>query len=353
MRLLPWRRRSEPSEQRAGYTDALVDALITTAQGGDGNAGGVAAVELAAGLWGRAFASAQVEPDGMAARMLTPEVLATAARSLILRGEAVFSIESVGGSLALVPACSWDIQGGPDPTTWRYILELAGPSAPEQRNRPAEGVVHLRYSVDPARPWKGVSPLARAGVSASLLGRLELRLSQEANARTGYLLPVPVDGQDESITQLKADLKALAGNVALVETQAGGFGHGPQARPSREWHLERMGANPPAVLESLRSGAGSDILAACGVPPSLGAAQVEGTAQRESWRRFLHGSIAPLGELLLGELRDKLDAPDLRFSFSRLFASDLSGRARSLGVMVKSGVDLETALALSGLDDST
>ena len=347
---LPWRRRSE---HRAGYTDAVVDALLATAQGGDGNASDVAAVELAAGLWARAFASAKVEPDGMAARMLTPEVLATAARALILWGESIFSIETVGGSLALVPACSWDIQGGADPRSWRYVLELAGPSAPETRNRPAHGVVHLRYSVDPDRPWKGISPLTRAGVSAKLLGRLELRLSQEANARVGQLLPIPTGGQDESVTQLKADLKGLAGNVALVETTQGGWGQGPQARPPRDWQTHRMGANPPAVLESLRSGAGLDILAACGVPPSLGSANSDGTSQRESWRRFLHSSVAPVGELMASELRDKLEVPDLRLTFDRLFASDLAGRARSFGIMVKAGIDLELALELSGFGDAT
>ena len=347
---LPWSRRRE---DRAAYTDAIVSALLANVQGSGGSAADVAAVELAAGLWARAFASARVEPDGPAAQALTPEVLATAARTLILRGESVFSIELVGGMPALVPAWSWDIQGGPHPTTWRYAMELAGPTAPEQRNRPSAGVVHLRYSADPDRPWQGIGPLARAGASAALLGRLEQRLSEEANARVGQLLPVPKDGQDESITRLKADLKSLAGNVALVETTAAGWGQGTQARPSREWHLERMGANPPPVLESLRSGAGLDILAACGVPPSLGSANVDGTAQRESWRRFLHGSVAPLGDLILGELREKLDLPELRFSFGKLFASDLTGRARSLGIMIKAGMELETALILSGLDDAT
>ena len=49
------------------------------------------------------------------------------------------------------------------------------------------------------------------------------------------------------------------------------------------------------------------------------------------------------------ELADKLDAPDLAFDFSALFASDLQGRSRSFASMVKSGMPLDKAAALAGL----
>ena len=52
----------------------------------------------------------------------------------------------------------------------------------------------------------------------------------------------------------------------------------------------------------------------------------DAAGQRESWRRFLHGSVQPLGDLLAGELAVKLDVPGLRLTFDRLMASDLSGR---------------------------
>ncbi len=71
--------------------------------------------------------------------------------------------------------------------------------------------------------------------------------------------------------------------------------------------------------------------------------------QRESWRRFLHGSVQPLGDLLAVELADKLDAPGLRLTFDRLFASDLSGRARAFQCLTGGGMDAERAAAAAGL----
>ena len=56
-------------------------------------------------------------------------------------------------SLALIPASNWDVEGrGPDPATWRYRVYLNGPSGTTVAMRPAAGVVHAVYSVDPARP---------------------------------------------------------------------------------------------------------------------------------------------------------------------------------------------------------
>ena len=66
------------SEAR-GYSDTLTELLVARAAGGDaptGSAHLTAAVEAAAGMWARAFASAEVTPEVPA---LTPEVLAMSA----------------------------------------------------------------------------------------------------------------------------------------------------------------------------------------------------------------------------------------------------------------------------------
>ena len=78
-------------------------------------------------------------------------------------------------------------------------------------------------------------------------------------------------------------------------------------------------------------------------------ASSDASGQRESWRRFLHGSVQPLGDLLAGELAVKLDVPGLALKFDRLMASDLSGRARALGSMVQAGMSLDDARRLAGL----
>ena len=70
---------------------------------------------------------------------------------------------------------------------------------------------------------------------------------------------------------------------------------------------------------------------------------------RESMRRFLHSTIQPVADVALVELREKLDAPDLALDFSRLFASDLSGRARAFGSLVQGGMSLEDAAKVTGV----
>ena len=63
----------------------------------------------------------------------------------------------------------------------------------------------------------------------------------------------------------------------------------------------------------------------------------------------MHGAVQPLADLLAAELAVKLDVPGLRLTFDRLFASDLSGRARAFGSLVQAGMDADRAARLAGL----
>ena len=81
-------------------------------------------------------------------------------------------------------------------------------------------------------------------------------------------------------------------------------------------------------MESLRSNLGRDLAAAFGVPSSLFEPRGDGAGQRESWRRFWIGTIAPLGKSIQAELRLKLEnSADV--SFEALRASDEDGRSRA------------------------
>ena len=90
-----------------------------------------------------------------------------------------------------------------------------------------------------------------------------------------------------------------------------------------DWKPQRIGADPPAALVTQEERASMEVYAACGVPPALFAVG-EGTAQRESYRRFLHGTVAPLARIVAAELSSKLDG-DVVLNFDSLFAADLSG----------------------------
>ena len=91
------------------------------------------------------------------------------------------------------------------------------------------------------------------------------------------------------------------------------------------------------------------VLAACGVPADLAFSAPTRTGQQEAWRRFLHGSVQPLADLLAVELADKLDTPDLRLTFSALRASDVGQRARAFATMVKGGMEKTEAARIAAL----
>ena len=217
---------------------------------------------------------------------------------------------------------------------------------------PAASVIHCRYSVEPSRPWAGVSPLGWASSTATLAANLERRLGEEAGGTVAHILPVPQDGGDGSaddpLAGLKADIAGARGAPVLVETTTAGWGEGQAAAPQSDWKPRRVGAEPPATLQGLRGDSFGAVLAACGVPPSL-VTDADGTAQREAFRRFLTTSLEPLGELVAAEIGAKLETPGLRLRFESTYAHDLAGRAAAFAKLVGGGMALAEAVAVSGL----
>ena len=62
------------------------------------------------------------------------------------------------------------------------------------------------------------------------------------------------------------------------------------------------------------------VLAACGMPVAL-AENSDGGSQSESWRRYLHGTVAPLGKLIALEA-ERIGLP-IALDRDKLFASDI------------------------------
>ena len=336
-------------EVRSSYTDALVSLLVREASGSGaptGQAHATAAVESCASLWSHAFAGARLEPEVPA---LDPFTLSTIARSLILDGESLHVIEVERGELRLLPVGGHVVTGtSPDPDTWTYRCDLHGPNGSITREVPSPGVVHCRYSVDPSRPWRGVGPLSRSSLDASLLSAIVTRLGEEASSSVANVIPSPVDGASASTEQLRADLKAARGGLVLVESMASGYGDKASA-PMQDWSVKRIGANPPAVLPTLAESTGMRIAEACGVPGALLDASSDGTSKRESLRFWVHCHVAPLGRIVAAELADKLDLPGLTFDHTALYGSDLVGRSSSFKRLIEGGMAVEKAASLSGL----
>ena len=102
------------------------------------------------------------------AEALNPDVLEMVGRSLIRRGEILLYVDTTGDRLLLLPATSYDIQGGP--IRQRGIqLMLNGPSGTiSYTGVGADSVIHIKYAVDPVEPWRGNAPMDVARLSGRL-----------------------------------------------------------------------------------------------------------------------------------------------------------------------------------------
>ena len=317
-------------------------------------------------MYARAFAAAEVEPAGARTSALTPLLLSSMARRLVTGGEWLGAIEvDPAGAVELREASSWDVRGGPAPaSSWRYTVTTSGPSSSVTEVMPAAGVVHVRYACRPGEPWRGRAPLSFAEDSRALAAALELRLGQELAGPVGQLIALPQDaggegeaGEGETgagadpLAPLRRELGGLGGRLAFVETVAAGWGEGKAAAPASDWKPRRLGADPPAALGLLRAAVEATVLGLLGIPPGLADASADGTAQRESYRRWLHGSVQPLARLVEHELSSKLDT-EARLSFRRLEAGDMAGWARAWRGFVGKEASMPDAEArrLAGLE---
>ena len=338
-RILPWRTTENRQTARGPYTDAIVSAIIAARGSKPFSSIETAAAEIAAGVIGRAFGTSRIDVS-----WATPAVLTTIARDMILTGESVWVLR-MG---ELLPVGTFEIFGRASPKSWRYRVQLHGPSGvTESMSISRDSVLHARYSYDRVHPWTGVGPLQRATYAAELVANIEGSLRGETSGPVGYLLPIPVDGMDSTVENLKADLASLNGRIAVVETTAAGWGEGRLGAPRADFLPQRIGPNPPPSMPQIHAAIQTAVLAMCGVPVEL-VAPSEGTGQREAWRRFLHGTIQPIGSLVATEI-SRLAGRELEFDHERLFASDIAGRARAFQSLVGAGMTVGQAAAQSGL----
>ena len=336
----------------SSYTDSLVSLLVSRATGDFQDVGATWAAEVSATLYARAFAAAKVLPKNAQTAAITPSVMGQIGRDLVRRGESLHLIDMADGRVQLRSAGPWDVRGGPRENDWKYRLDMYGPSLQESKFVPSSEVIHARYQTDSSSNWRGVSPLIGASLSADLMAALELRLGQECGGPSGYVMPMPQSptsvGTDDPLARLVADIRAAKGSTVFSETVAGGWGEGKSAAPARDWMPSRFGANPPEALGSLRTDAGMAVLAACGIPTAMVMGQSDGTAMRESYRRFVMLIIEPLLETLRAELEKKLET-EISFDLRRLWAHDLAGRASAFQKLIAGGLAVGDAIHASGL----
>lgn len=296
----------------------------------------IAVVEAAASLWERAFMAARTD--------LRPDQLACIGRALFRFGEALLLRR--GREYLMV--ASYDIQGGVEPSTWRYDLDMPAPGGTGTlKGIPAAQVVHVRINADPRNPWRGRGPLTVAKLTTDLATRIEQSLDREEQLPVGQVLSVPSTAQTDDLAD---QIAALKGDIVLGESMAGGWDEGVVNRGGgrTEWQPTRIGPRPPPEQISLRTDVATSLLAAAGVPAGLILADTE-TGMRESWRRFLFSTIAPIGVQLAAELT-RVSGSEIRIEWDRLFASDLAGRSRAYKQLLESGMPDADARRICGFD---
>ena len=353
----PWERRWKPDSAPVdrpdtggvvtSYTSRELARLVGFASPGFSGADGLAVAESCIGVWERAMSSSQVTPRNQRTSILTPAVLGSIGRALATRGECIFIIGLERGQLTLTPATSFDISGGEDPTSWMYRVDLQGPSSATSRVVSGAGVVHPRIAARQGVPWRGRSPLDRAGSTTAVARVLEQVLAQELAIPTGRILPA--GGNSEQLRVYGSEI--AAGGLTIASQN-----FNQEQTPSSRWTPQKIGPEPPAEVVDLRGELASDIVACYGLAGLFSGG--DGAAQKEALRRAWSATLQPIARIIEAELRDKLDVPDLEISLDELRASDEQARSRAFGSrcnavsrLVSSGVGVEKALRLAGLDD--
>ena len=340
---LPWKRRETRSS--VAYNEVVQDAILALAEGkASASPMTTGAVEACAGLQARCFAQAVCSP----ASLVRASTLYDVGRDLALHGEFVALLEvGTDGPVFIRPA-SHTVRGGHREESWIYDLWLSGPTTTTRVQVPRTRVVHVRINVDASTPWQGRSPIAAARQTGRLLAELETALSDEGTVPVGRVVSSP-EGPHRT-GKLQKNLNALRGKLVLAETTAGGYGD-KGASPSTDWKAQRIGPDFTAAEVSLREAVERSICGVFSVHPGLISSNIDGSAMREAFRKYLRANLEGLVKVTEPEFARVLGQPGLQLSLARLRASDTAGQARAFRGLVgrEATIDIERALELSGI----
>ncbi|WPZ21623.1 hypothetical protein T7987_15885 [Sulfitobacter faviae] len=335
---------NETRSTGTGYTTQVMQARADYIGGVDGVAELTGTVQGAVSLWEGGLSVADVDGTDL----LTPAMLALAARSLALRGEAVFLIRDDG----LLPCSDWDLTTRfSRPVAYRVGISDTGGGKTETAL--AGEVLHLRIGADVGMPYVGTSPLRRARLTAGLLQVMESALSEVYNnAPLGSsVIPFP-EAPDQDMSDLARGFRGFRGKVLVREsvnvTAAGG--------PAPQTDLKPSDVSPDlskAMTKETWAAARSSIEMAYGVLPGLTNIAVTGPMVREAQRHLAQWALQPVAVMIGQEASEKLGNTVKLDVMRPLQAFDAGGRARALGAIVQTlalakeaGVDPAQALAL-------
>jgi len=260
----PFSKRAEPETEKrssgAGYTAAIMAARESYISGASGVAELTATVQSCITLWEGALSLADVQGTDL----LTRRTMALFARSLALRGEAVFLIREAG----LVPCSDWELSTRDGlPRAYRLSISEAGGGTTETAL--AAEVLHVRLGADPVAPWAGQAPLRRSALTAGMLQEVETTLREvyQNSPIASQIVPFP-EATGTDLDAMGRDFSGKKGRVLMRESvqvsAAGG------AAPSQDWKPQDVTpdlgkAMPREMLEAARG----SVMGCFGVLPAL------------------------------------------------------------------------------------
>ena len=354
----PFKRRAEDRASSVlvnseGFTGAVLAAVTQGASAAQGIIGT---------RYSLAFAAAEISPDTPVLSALSPQVLAMVGQQLATAGNSVWLIQTDGGQVRLLPAASWDLRGGLAEPDWLYRLDLFGPGGNTTTTVQSAGVLHARINALPGSPWQGRSFLATAPATDTVLRCVDAFLTGQLSNGHGRVLVMPArpssltkqDDQGttpavlELKTQVSKTLQGMTGQTAVGRSFASLTKGASQDRPS-DWHAINFGPQLSPEIEALRKSVELSLLAVAGLPLALFDSRSSAGASREGYRQWGHATLNPLGRVVAGEVRAKLE-PSAQLAFRGIWSADIQARGRALKAITDAGVDLAQARQLAGLE---
>ena len=333
------------------YTQQRLTAMYTAITGAVVT-GGVAAVEAVAGRVSRLMETAHVSGGPRAMQALTPTVLAMIGRSLIEWGESLhflkYRMGPRGTEFYLVPAQhQWTVLGGTDPEEWIVDATLTGAQTVYECSAPRAAWLHIIRDAEPDYPWRGVSPLQRATVSAQLVRMAEDALVTEMRQPTKALIPIP-QGSAVDTDTLRNDIQNKATQILFPTTTSAGFGAGRGSAPLTDWKPQRLKPMPEEALVALADSASAKVVAALGAHPAImGGGGGNGSVDREAHRQMRKFIMQPMARLI-EENAWRVFRERIRIWWEP-GVDALLVKARTADVLSKMGVDPQAALQLARL----
>ena len=337
----PFRRREpEKRASASGFTAEVMAARESYIAGRRGLAELTATVQGCVSLWESGFAIADVRGTDL----LTRRNMAVLARSLALRGEAVFLIRGDG----LLPAADWDLSTRNGvPRAYRLSISEAGGGT--SMTALAGEVLHVRIGADPVAPWLGSAPLRRASLTASMLHAVESALSEvyEYAPLGSLVLPLP-EMPEQDMTNMARSFQGQRGRVLLRESVTVSAAGGPA--PATDWAPRGLSPDlEKAMTAETLAAARDSISAAFFVLPSLLNPQAQGPVIREGQRHLCAWGLQPIAELVAEEASAKLGNTVAIDCLRPLQAFDQGSAARAVATLVSAAAEAKAA----GLDDAT